>query len=125
MTWKHTFAGNFKTLCPLLFTKFINPQRHDENPQKNDLDEQNEIIEAMLVGQDAPFRKCVKPEFIRLAPPLHIDQDEVFKVTLWVWSTKKIFLVNLAGGKLSFTRFYMGQYNFEFHQQFTEHLRNS
>jgi hypothetical protein len=38
---------------------------------------QKQTIDSLLVGPDAPFRQSMKPEFIRLAPPLHIADDEV------------------------------------------------
>lgn len=37
---------------------------------------QKQTIDSLLVGPDAPFRQSMKPEFIRLAPPLHIADDE-------------------------------------------------
>jgi hypothetical protein len=33
----------------------------------------------MLLGNDAPFKKFIKPEFIRVAPPLYFEHDEVIK----------------------------------------------
>ncbi|CAF0905302.1 unnamed protein product [Brachionus calyciflorus] len=50
---------------------------YDETVPKNGSEQQKQCIETLLVGHDAPFRKCVKPEFIRLAPPLHVEQDEL------------------------------------------------
>lgn len=46
---------------------------------KNGSEHQKQCLENLLVGADAPFRKAIRPEFIRLAPPLHMDQDEVIK----------------------------------------------
>ena len=40
---------------------------------------QKQTIDALLVGPDAPFRQSMKPEFIRLAPPLHLADDEVLR----------------------------------------------
>jgi len=34
--------------------------------------------EALLVGEDAPACRAAKPEFIRPAPPLYLDEEEVF-----------------------------------------------
>ncbi|XP_067001216.1 CCR4-NOT transcription complex subunit 11 [Anabrus simplex] len=41
--------------------------------------EQNVVktAEALLVGQDAVVNQCLKPEFLRLAPPLHSCEDEL------------------------------------------------
>jgi hypothetical protein len=53
-----------------------------DNYQQSELTTmQKQTIEALLVGQDAPSRQCMKPEFIRLAPPLHIADDEVINCT--------------------------------------------
>jgi len=42
----------------------------------------------LLLG-DAPFRKFMRPEFIRLAPPLHVAQDEVLVLeVLYILETK-------------------------------------
>ena len=40
-------------------------------------DVQRQTIEALLTGNKAPVENCMMPEFIRLAPPLHIAEDEV------------------------------------------------
>lgn len=37
--------------------------------------------EALLTGQKAVVEQYYKPEFLRLAPPLHICEDEVFNIT--------------------------------------------
>ncbi len=63
--------------------------RFDETGPRNGSEQQKQCIESLLVGIDAPLKKYMRPEFIRLAPPLHIAQDEV-KFYLYVTiSTKK------------------------------------
>ncbi|CAG2253716.1 CCR4-NOT transcription complex subunit 11-like isoform X1 [Mytilus galloprovincialis] len=39
-------------------------------------DVQRQTIEALLTGNKPPVENCMMPEFIRLAPPLHIAEDE-------------------------------------------------
>ncbi len=51
----------------------------DDITPKNGSEAQKQAIEILLTGADAPFKKNMKPEFIRLAPPLHISPDEVRK----------------------------------------------
>ena len=34
-------------------------------------------MEALLASSTPAVEKCMKPQFIRLAPPLHIAEDEV------------------------------------------------
>jgi len=52
-------------------------KRFEDLTPRNGSEQQKQCIEGLLIGQDAPFRKYMKPEFIRLAPPLHVAQDEV------------------------------------------------
>lgn len=53
----------------------------DEVAPKNGSDAQKLAIETLLIGQEAAFNKCIKPEFIRLAPPMMpITTDEL----LWL-----------------------------------------
>lgn len=53
----------------------------DDSGPKNGSDAQKLAMETLLLGQDAPFNKCMKPEFIRLAPPLlPLEADEL----LWL-----------------------------------------
>jgi hypothetical protein len=52
--------------------------RYDDIGPRNGTEQQKQCIEALLLG-DAPFRKFMRPEFIRLAPPLHVAQDEVLE----------------------------------------------
>ncbi|XP_065940834.1 CCR4-NOT transcription complex subunit 11 isoform X3 [Magallana gigas] len=40
-------------------------------------DVQRQTIESLLTGNKAPVENCMMPEFIRLAPPLHIAEDEL------------------------------------------------
>ena len=40
-------------------------------------DVQRQTTEALLTGSHPPVESCMKPEFIRLAPPLHMSDDEV------------------------------------------------
>lgn len=40
-------------------------------------DVQRQCIEALLTSNKPPVENCLRPEFIRLAPPLHIAEDEV------------------------------------------------
>ncbi|XP_048727465.1 CCR4-NOT transcription complex subunit 11-like isoform X1 [Ostrea edulis] len=40
-------------------------------------DVQRQTIEALLTGNKPPLENCMMPEFIRLAPPLHIAEDEL------------------------------------------------
>ena len=47
---------------------------------KNGSELQKQCLENLLVGQEAPFRKSMRPELIRLAPPLYVDQDEVGRI---------------------------------------------
>lgn len=53
-----------------------------DNYQQSELDlMKNAAIEGLLVGPDAPYRQCMKPEFMRLAPPLHVAENEVENFT--------------------------------------------
>ena len=36
-------------------------------------------MEALLASTNPAVENCMRPEFIRLAPPLHIAEDEVLK----------------------------------------------
>lgn len=40
-------------------------------------DVQRQTIEALLTGNRPSVDNCITPEFVRLAPPLHITEDEV------------------------------------------------
>ena len=40
-------------------------------------DIQRQTIEALLTEPGAAVEKCLKPEFLHLAPPLHSARDEV------------------------------------------------
>ena len=40
-------------------------------------DVQRQTIEALLASADVPSSRFLRPEFIRLAPPLHTSDDEV------------------------------------------------
>ncbi len=51
--------------------------RFDDTSPKNGSEAQKQAIELLLTGSEAPFKKNIKPEYIRLAPPLHISSDEV------------------------------------------------
>ena len=44
-------------------------------------DVQRQTMEALLASSNPAVENCMRPEFIRLAPPLHIAEDEVFKNT--------------------------------------------
>ena len=46
-------------------------------PSSINPDVQRQTIEALLTKDNAPVEKCLRPEFIRLAPPLHLAEDEV------------------------------------------------
>jgi hypothetical protein len=50
---------------------------YDDIAPKNGSEQQKQCIETLLVGPEAQFRKFIKPEFIRIAPPLHYEQDEL------------------------------------------------
>jgi len=45
-------------------------------------DVQRQTIEALLTGTKPPVENCMMPEFIRLAPPLHVAEDEVRKLVI-------------------------------------------
>jgi hypothetical protein len=45
---------------------------------RNGSEQQKQVIEQLLVGNDAPYKRFIRPEFIRLAPPLHAELDEVY-----------------------------------------------
>lgn len=47
-------------------------------------DVQRQTIESLLTGNKAPVENCMMPEFIRLAPPLHIAEDEVILLMLQI-----------------------------------------
>ena len=49
-------------------------------PSSINPDVQRQTIEALLTKDSAPVEKCLKPEFIRLAPPLHLAEDQVIIV---------------------------------------------
>jgi hypothetical protein len=51
--------------------------RFDEAGPRNGSEQQKDCIESLLVGPNASSIKCMRPEFIRLAPPLHTASDEV------------------------------------------------
>ncbi|KAL3841387.1 hypothetical protein ACJMK2_019540 [Sinanodonta woodiana] len=40
-------------------------------------DVQRQTIEALLATNKPPVENCIRPEFIRLAPPLHVAEDEL------------------------------------------------
>lgn len=60
----------------------INRYGFDNYQQSEMINMQKQTIESLLVGPDAPFRQSMKPEFIRLAPPLHMADDEVRRINL-------------------------------------------
>lgn len=49
----------------------------DETGPRNGSEYQKQCMETLMIGSDSPLINCMKPEFIRLAPPLHIAQDEL------------------------------------------------
>ena len=61
----------------LLYIDLSLQSSYDEIAPRNGSEQQKQCIEELLLG-DAPFRKFMRPEFIRLAPPLHVAQDEVY-----------------------------------------------
>jgi hypothetical protein len=46
-------------------------------PNQMNADVQRETIEALLTSPRYATERCLRPEFIRLAPPLHLAEDEV------------------------------------------------
>lgn len=40
-------------------------------------DVQRQVLESLLTSKSPVVEDCLKPDFIRLAPPLHIAEDEV------------------------------------------------
>lgn len=63
---------------------------YDESAPKNGSDSQKQCLESLLVGSDAPFKKFIRPEMIRLAPPLHFEQDEL------VWLDPDVYTPEFA-----------------------------
>jgi len=57
-------------LKPTSFEQFNKPG--SINP-----DVQRQTIEALLTKENAPVENCLRPEFIRLVPPLHLAEDEL------------------------------------------------
>ena len=49
-------------------------------------DVQRQTMEALLASATPAVENCMRPEFIRLAPPLHIAEDEVFKTHISWWA---------------------------------------
>ena len=54
-------------------------------------DVQRQTMEALLASSNPAVENCMRPEFIRLAPPLHIAEDEVFKVHVNWWVIQRNF----------------------------------
>ena len=63
-------------MCCFSFEQFGKPD--SINP-----DVQRQTAEALLASSKSPVENSLRPEFIRLAPPLHIAEDEV---SLWMLS---------------------------------------
>ncbi|XP_074662057.1 CCR4-NOT transcription complex subunit 11-like [Tubulanus polymorphus] len=57
-------------LKPISFEQFHKPGSINQDVQR-------QTIESLLSGQKPSVNLCLKPEFIRLAPPLHIAEDEL------------------------------------------------
>ncbi|XP_076471868.1 CCR4-NOT transcription complex subunit 11-like [Babylonia areolata] len=55
---------------PTSFEQFSKPE--SINP-----DVQRQTAEALLTSSKSPVENCLRPEFIRIAPPLHIAEDEM------------------------------------------------
>ena len=49
----------------------------DQKPGCINPDVQRQTIEALLASASVPSSRFLRPEFIRLAPPLHTSDDEV------------------------------------------------
>ena len=50
-------------------------------------------MEALLASSNPAVENCMRPEFIRLAPPLHIAEDEVSKIHVNLWARQRNFLL--------------------------------
>ncbi len=66
-------------MCLYSFDQFNKPGHI--NP-----DVQRQCIEALLTSPKPIVEKCMNPEFMRLAPPLHVSEDEVSVVELLSYS---------------------------------------
>lgn len=74
------FPAISKSSMPSIFSDRDNKPTSFEQFGKAGLvneDVQRQTMEALLTGPNAPVENCIRPEFIRLAPPLHIAEDEL------------------------------------------------
>ncbi|CAE1285985.1 CCR4-NOT transcription complex subunit 11 [Acanthosepion pharaonis] len=74
------FPAISKSSMPSIFSDRDNKPTSFEQFGKPGLvnqDVQRQAIEALLTGPNPPVENCMRPEFIRLAPPLHIAEDEL------------------------------------------------
>lgn len=74
------FPAISKSSMPSIFSDRDNKPTSFEQFGKPGLvnqDVQRQAIEALLTGSNPPVENCMRPEFIRLAPPLHIAEDEL------------------------------------------------
>lgn len=62
--------------CGEFFAIYVSLDQFNKPGQINP-DVQRQTTEALLTGSHPPVECCMRPEFIRLAPPLHMSEDEV------------------------------------------------
>ncbi|XP_076331001.1 CCR4-NOT transcription complex subunit 11 isoform X1 [Tachypleus tridentatus] len=61
------------------------PDTRNSGDSTAEKDSERKTAEFLLTGQNAPVEQCFRPEFVRLAPPLHVCEDEL----VWMNPTQK------------------------------------
>jgi len=90
-------AKNFLFNVKLL-TTHLNLSFDDQAP-RNGSDAQKQVIEKLLIDNDAAVYKCIQPEFMRLAPPImplgesEASQALYYLLSIYVFNLKFSFQI--------------------------------